>query len=459
MDIGKYWKTIIDTLRDGVLVVDTQGRIVSANPAAERITGYAVNELENRSCRILNCTGCKIFGEGPAEKWCKLFAVGGIQDKKCMITHKNRRSVHIVKSASVLKDSNGETIGAVETLTDMSEVIRQQQEIRSLRQAFQLDEGYHGIFGKSRAMQNLFELIENVSQSDAPVMIQGESGTGKEMVARALHDASPRKDKPFIKINCAALNESLLESELFGHVKGAFTGADRNRIGRFEAADEGSIFLDEIGDIPPATQVKLLRVLEEKQIEKVGDHKPIPVNVRIITATNKDLETLVRNGNFREDLYFRINVFPLNCPPLANRREDIPGIVQHFIQANSMASGKKILGVTPEAMDKLMAYDWPGNVRELRNTIEYAFVLCSGGGIGVEHLPSRVQSGEGSSALVIEAGGSPPGPRQQLLDALQQTGWNQTEAARLLGVSRVTVWKRMKKYGIRLSNQYTQGSE
>ena len=449
MDIGKYWQTIIDTLRDGVLVVDTQGRIISANPAAERITGYSAGELKNRSCRILNCTGCKIFGEGAAEKWCMLFSVGGIQDKKCMITHKNRRTVHIVKSASVLKDSNGETIGAVETLTDMSEVIRQQQEIRSLRQAFQLDEGYHGIFGKSPAMQNLFELIENVSQSEAPVMIQGESGTGKEMVARALHDAGPRKDKPFVKVNCAALNENLLESELFGHVKGAFTGADRSRIGRFEAADEGSIFLDEIGDIPATTQVKLLRVLEEKQIEKVGDHKPIPVNVRIITATNKDLEALVRTGDFREDLYFRINVFPLNCPPLARRREDIPGIVQHFIQANSMASGKKILGVTPEAMDKLMAYDWPGNVRELRNTIEYAFVLCSGGGIDVEHLPSRIQSGAEPKPPATAGAEASKGPRQQLLDALQQTGWNQTETAKILGVSRVTVWKRMKKYGIK----------
>ena len=449
MDIGKYWKTIIDTLRDGVLVVDTQGRIVSANPAAERITGYAMGELKNRSCRILNCTGCRIFGEGPAEKWCMLFAVGGVRDKKCMITQKNRRTVHIVKSASVLKDSDGQTIGAVETLTDMSEVIRQQQEIRSLRLAFQLDEGYHGIFGKSPVMQNLFELIENVSQSEAPVMIQGESGTGKEMVARALHDAGPRKDKPFIKVNCAALNENLLESELFGHVKGAFTGADRNRIGRFEAADEGSIFLDEIGDIPLATQVKLLRVLEERQIEKVGDHKPIPVNVRIITATNKDLEALVKNGDFREDLYFRINVFPLNCPSLASRREDIPSIVQHFIQANSTASGKKILGVTPEAMDKLMSYEWPGNVRELRNTIEYAFVLCAGGGIGVEHLPTKVQGGAECQATAPSLSESPKGPRQKLLEALDQTGWNQTAAAQLLGVSRVTVWKRMKKYDLK----------
>jgi len=451
MDIGKYWKTIIDTLRDGVLVVDTQGQIVSANPAAERITGYRMDELENRSCRILNCTGCKIIGEGRAEKWCALFAINSMRDKKCMITHKNHRTIHIVKSASVLRDNDGQVIGAVETLTDMSQVMRQQQEIRSLRRTFQLDEGYHGIFGKSPAMQNLFELIENVAQSDAPVMVQGESGTGKEMVARAVHDAGPRKDKPFIKVNCAALNENLLESELFGHVKGAFTGADRSRTGRFEAADEGSIFLDEIGDIPPATQVKLLRVLEEKQIERVGDHNPIPVNVRIITATNKDLEALVKKGDFREDLFFRINVFPLDCPSLGQRREDIPAIVQHFIQANTVASGKKILGVTPEAMDRLMAYDWPGNVRELRNAIEYAFVLCPGGGIGLEHLPSKFSNRKPPAAPAPEELSAQKGAQEQVMEALKQTGWNRTEAAQILGVSRVTLWKRMKKYGLQPS--------
>lgn len=448
MNIGKYWKTIIDTLRDGVLVVDTQGRIVSANPAAERITGYRMDELVNRSCQILNCTGCKIKGEGAGEKWCRLFSVKTIQDKKCMITHKNRRTIHIVKSASVLHDPDGEVIGAVETLTDMSEIMRQQQEIRSLRRTFQLDEGYHGIFGKSPVMQNLFELIDNVAQSEAPVMIQGESGTGKEMVARAVHEAGPRKDKPFIKVNCAALNENLLESELFGHVKGAFTGADRSRIGRFEAADTGTVFLDEIGDLPLATQVKLLRVLEEKQIERVGDHKPIPVNVRIITATHKDLDALVQAGTFREDLFFRINVFPLNCPPLARRREDIPSIVQHFIQANTVASGKKILGVEPEAMEQLMAYDWPGNVRELRNAIEYAFVLCAGGSIGLAHLPSKLLEKKAPS---LPAPGSVPinqDPAQRLVKALEQSGWNRTQAAEQLGVSRVTLWKRMKKYGI-----------
>jgi DNA-binding NtrC family response regulator len=301
--------------------------------------------------------------------------------------------------------------------------------------------------GKSQVMQTLFELIENVSQSSAPVMIQGESGTGKELVARAIHEAGPRKDKPFIKVNCAALNENLLESELFGHVKGSFTGADRDRTGRFEAAHEGTIFLDEIGDIPMITQVKLLRVLEEKKIERVGDHHPITIDVRIITATNKNLEELVRQEKFREDLYFRINVFPLSCPPLYRRREDIPTIIQHFIRQNATNSDKRILGVTPEAMEVLSAYDWPGNIRELRNAIDYAFVLCPGGGIGVEHLPPKII--ENTDACPAKNGSKSLPDRKQLIQTLRQTGWNQSETARKLGVSRVTVWKRMQQFGVK----------
>jgi transcriptional regulator with PAS, ATPase and Fis domain len=378
-----------------------------------------------------------------------------VQDKKCLITNKERRTVHVLKSGRVLRDENGDVIGAVETLTDMSQLIRTQQEIQALRRTYHLDDGYHGIIGKSSVIQNLFGLIENVAQSDAPVMIQGESGTGKELVARAVHEAGLRRDKSFIKVNCAALNENLLESELFGHVKGAFSGADRNRIGRFEAAHEGSIFLDEIGDIPPSTQVKLLRVLEDKKIERVGDHTPISVDVRIITATNKNLEALVKDGKFREDLYFRINVFPLHIPPLTRRREDIPYIVQHFIRRNAKETGKRILGVTPKAMEALTAYRWPGNIRELRNVIDYAFVLCPGGGIGVEHLPHGITVDPG--AAQDEIPNDPPNAaetedeKELLENTLRQTGWNQSETARRLGVSRVTVWKRIQKYGIERS--------
>ncbi len=448
-DIGKYWKTIVDTLNDGLLVLDTMGRVIAANPAAEKLTGYTEEELKTKDCRILNCTDCRIIGEGHKDKWCKLFVKGQVRDKKCLITQKDRRTVHILKSGTVLRDPDGEIVGAVEILKDMSQIIQQQREIKALRQTFQLDEGYHGIIGKSPVMQNLFELIENLAQSDAPVMISGESGTGKELVALAIHEAGPRSTKPFVKVNCAALNENLLESELFGHIRGAFTGAARNRVGRFEAAHEGSIFLDELGDIPLPLQVKLLRVLEEKKVERVGEHKTISVDARIITATNKNLEELVRQEKFREDLYFRINVFPLHCPSLAQRREDIPGIVQHFIRQNANDSRKRILGMTPEAMERMITYDWPGNVRELRNVIDYAFVLCPGGGIGLEHLPAKIISNDSRHSGIATMASGTQKERDRLLNILSGNGWNQSEAARKLGVSRVTVWKRMKKFGLK----------
>lgn len=448
MEIARYWKTIVETLQDGLMVVDSGGNIVAVNPAAEKLTGYSAEELVGSNCRELNCTGCDVFNQGVAEKWCKLFLAGEVRAKKCVIVRKDGRAVQIIKNASVLRDSDGHAIGAVETFTDLSEVVRQQQEILSLRKTFHIEDGYQGILGQSPVMQRLFELIENVALSDAPVMIHGQSGTGKELVARAIHDVSLRRGKPFVKVNCAALNENLLESELFGHVKGAYTGADRSRAGRFEAAHEGTIFLDEIGDIPLKTQVKLLRVLEEKEIERVGDHKSIPVDVRIVSATNRDLEALIVQGAFREDLFFRINVFPLRCPALCERKEDIPMIVQNFIELNMEKSGKKILGLTSEAMEKLMAYSWPGNVRELRNAIEYAFVLCSGGWIEASHLPVKITHPETKAPNISPAHPEKTKEREELIRILRQVSGNQSEAARVLEVSRVTIWKRIKKYGI-----------
>ena len=453
MDIVKHWKTIVDTLHDGLMVLDPAGNILAVNPAAEKLTGYSAEELVGTNCRTLNCTGCDVFGKGPGKEWCKLFVTGEVKAKKCLISDKQQRAVHVVKNASVLKDSDGNILGAVETFSDISEIVRQRQEIASLRKSCHLEEGHHGLLGESQPMQYLFELIENVSQTVAPVLIHGPSGTGKEMVARAIHEESPRHQKPFIKVNCAALNENLLESELFGHEKGAYTGADRTRIGRFEAAHEGTIFLDEIGDIPLSTQVKLLRVLEEKEIERVGDHKPIPIDVRIISATNKDLDVMIGEGLFREDLFFRINVFPLNCPSLAERLEDIPLIVQNFIDQNRTRGGKEILGLTPEAMEALLAYPWPGNVRELRNAIEYAFVLCSGDWIGKEHLPPKISTGgKRAAANHTVSSISREEERTNLIQTLRRVGGNQSEAARMLGVSRVTIWKRIKKYGIDLNS-------
>jgi PAS domain S-box-containing protein len=451
MNIAKHWKTIVDTLQDGLLVIGPGGDILAANPAAEQLTGYTADELVGESCQILNCTECKIIGEGTGNKWCSLFADETVRDKQCLITNKDQRSVHVIKSATVLRDQDGTIIGAVETLTDISEYIRQQQEIVSLRKTLHWDEGFHGILGTSTTMQKLFELIDNVAQTDAPVIITGQSGTGKEMVARAIHEESTRRNGPFVKVNCAALNQNLLESELFGHIKGAYTGADQSRVGRFEAAHKGSIFLDEIGDIPLSTQVKLLRVLEEKEIERVGDHKPISVDVRIITATNKNLENLIQQNLFREDLFFRINVFPLYCPSLAERIEDIPIIVQNFIQQNTLKGNKNIEGISPEAMEILMSYSWPGNVRELRNAIEYAFVLCPGGDIKKEHLPPKIIKGRVNSDPTGDAISYDDSKRKALLHILRQTKGNQSETARIMGVSRVTIWKRIKKYGIDLT--------
>jgi PAS domain S-box-containing protein len=448
MDLSPHWKTIIDTLKEGLVIVGPDGTILAVNPAAELLTGYSADELVGKSCRILDCTGCVIYGQGSGEKWCKLFQEGMVKAKKCLITNKDHHSVTILKNATVLRDADGRLIGAVETLTDISEIVRQQEEIIALRKTLDLNDNFYGILGRSPAMQQLFEMIQSVAATDAPVMIYGQSGTGKEMVARAVHWASPRECKPFIKVNCAALNENLLESELFGHVKGAYTGADRSRIGRFEAANGGSIFLDEIGDIPVSTQVKLLRVLEEKEIERVGDQTPIKVDVRIITATNKNLDDLIAQGRFREDLYFRINVFPLSIPPLKDRPEDIPIIIQHFLEQHNQQSAKKISGLTPEAAARLAVYTWPGNVRELRNAIEYALVLCPGGEINVLHLPQKIAA-EAICPPLPEA--PPVRERDELIRVLREVDGNQSAAARMLGVSRVTVWKRMKKHRIDLT--------
>lgn len=453
------FKTVVDTIGEGLLLVDTAGVILAVNPAFEAMTGYSNGELVGQRCTVLNCTGCKIFGEGADKQWCGLFASGRVRDRRCQMTTKDGRTIHIIKHATILNDQTG-CVGAVEALTDISETVRKEEEINSLRATLHQQAGVLGMVGTSQVMQNLFRLIENVALSNAPVSIYGESGVGKELVARAVHELGGKREQLFIKVNCASLNENLLESELFGHVKGAFTGANRDRVGRFEAASGGSIFLDEIGDLSPAIQVKLLRVLESQEIERVGDHRPIPVQVRVITATNKNLEELVAQKIFREDLYYRINVVPIRVPPLRERKEDIPLLTQTYIDRIASQSGKPIAGISSEALDQMLAYHWPGNVRELRNAIEYAFVLCHEPLIRTLHLPPQVTGREGSSPAASRGAQSTHSyrlptdqlmqEREKLVKALREADGSRSGAAQILGVSRVTVWKKMKKFGIQL---------
>jgi two-component system, NtrC family, response regulator HydG len=465
-DINRHLDSIVNTMNDGLIVIAPDGAIIMVNQAFEQLTGYSAKEVIGKPCTLLSCDACELAikgGEGQIW-WCALFdpAHEGMKRCRCNYRKKDGTYIPVLKNASVLHDEDGIPLGAVETLTDISELDRLDQEVAQLSRHLDVADGFCGIVGNSPVMRNVFEVIKKASQSDAPVIILGESGTGKELVARAIHRTGNRRDKPYVQLSCAALNESLLESELFGHTKGAFTGAYNHRIGRFEAANTGDIFLDEIGDIPLSTQAKLLRTLETKQFERVGDHRPIMVDVRIITATNKNLEELIALGAFREDLFFRINVIPIHLPALRERIEDIPALVSTFVQRLRKKAGKDITGLSRPAMDRFMTYNWPGNVRELKGALEYAFVIAEKGLIELSHLPPRILPVEDDIARGPEpmARAAEPvalAPAQEglsekatLIEALRRSQGNQSQAARILGVNRVTVYNRMRKYGIEL---------
>jgi two-component system response regulator HydG len=447
-----YWETVVENIAEGLMLVDPQGVITYVNHALEELTGYQRVELVGRPCSTLQCNACQGLRPWNPHKQCDLFRLGCFQRVRCSLIRKDGKPLSFLKNACIIRNAQGQVIGGVETFTDLTEVLARDQVISHLRQELSRDEGFFGLIGQSPGMLRLFELITSAAAGEAPVIIYGESGTGKELVAGAIHRLSPRAGGPFIKVNSAALNESLLESELFGHVKGAFTGADRTRIGRFEAAHGGSIFLDEIGDLPLSTQAKLLRVLQEKVIEKVGDHRPIPVDVRIITATNQDLQRLMAEGRFRDDLYFRINVIPVVLPPLRDRRQDIPLLVEHFLTKGLAKARKAITGVSPEAMELLLDYSWPGNVRELINVIDYAMVLCPEGLIQPRHLPAQIFGKAESNGRPRgrQGGPRPTVSREALVEALRSAHGKRAEAARLLGVSRVTLWKWLKEHQVQV---------
>jgi two-component system response regulator HydG len=448
-DLNLYWKTVVDSIQDGVMIVHPDGTIVSVNRAFEEITGYPHKEILGQSCSTLNCSSCEIAREDNSCHWCAMFRKGNLRKQRCTVVRKDGRTVTILKNASVIKDGNGNVTGAVETMTDITDLIMKETQIETFRRELRAEDRFHGMIGASAAMRRVFDLIENAAQSDAPVILYGESGTGKELVARAIHEAGKRHQQPYVKVNCAALNESLLESELFGHVKGAFTGAFREREGRFEAANSGDIFLDEIGDLPLSTQVKLLRVLEEKVVERVGDNRPIQVDVRIISATNRDLARLIEGGTFREDFFYRINVIPIWMPPLRERVEDIPLLADSFFRRLQMKSGKPIEGISSAALDVLAAYGWPGNVRELKSAFEYAFVACQGRSIEPSHLPPHLLGARTVATAPAEPAESLDQlKKQRLVKALKEAGGNQSEAARRLGISRTSVWNQMKRFNL-----------
>jgi len=449
-ELDRYWKTVVDTIQDGIMIVDTDGVIVSVNKALETMMGLSCDALIGKKCSVLNCSIFPQVRETTGHHWCALFRDGCLSTRKCTLRKADGGLIHVLKNASILHSDSGEVLGAVETVTDITELIKKDHQIAAFRRELQSKDGFHGILGTSPAVRHACDLIADAAQSDAPVIIYGESGTGKELAAQAIHDIRARRARPFVKVNCAALSETILESELFGHVKGAFTGAYRSREGRFQKAHGGDIFLDEIGDLPPSTQVKLLRVLEEKVIERVGDSSPMPIDVRILSATNRRLTDLVARGSFRQDLYFRINVIPVTMPALRDRLEDIPVLSDAFIRRLQLKTGKQVEGIGADAMRALMDYPWPGNVRELRSAFEYAFVTCHEPIIGIQHLPPNIVQGANplktheKSVKIVEQK-----KKLQLIKALEQTNGNQSKASEILGVSRVTVWNRMKKYGIR----------
>jgi PAS domain S-box-containing protein len=433
---------VFETLRDGLMIVDKAGNIQLFNRAAEQITGYRKDEVIGQQCSILDSDTCVVLTEEGKQRSCSLFKSGTIENKRCRIRSRDGRAVHLLKNATVLTDGNGEMIGAVESMTDLTSHYLKEVELEELKHELRQEYWFMGLLGKSEPMQKLFEQIRNAAVSEAPVLICGESGTGKNLVAQAIHSLSRRKEGPFVAMNCGALNDYLLESELFGHKKGSFTGAITDRTGRFEAAHNGSIFLDEIGDMPKTMQVKLLSVLEEKMVERVGDHHPVPVNIRLISATNKELSALVSSDMFREDLLYRINSILITVPPLRDRAGDIPVIAFHYLKKISHVNGKDIRRISPEAMEIIENYQWPGNVRQLINALEHSAITSKGDTVEIMDLPEYVFAEKKAKGHDQNAG------RHSLQAALALHRGNRTLTAKHLGISRVTLWKKLKELGI-----------
>lgn len=431
-------RMILDSIADGVFTVDRRFVITSFNRAAERITGVPLDEALGRPC-------CEVFRAEICEGDCALKETvrtgKPVVNRAVFILRANGQRVPISVSTSMLKDAGGNLVGGVETFRDLTLVETLRKEVRK-------SYSFEDIISRNPRMREIFSILPDVAMSDSTILIEGESGTGKELLARAIHNLSHRSKKPLVTVNCGAIPDNLLESELFGYKAGAFTDAKRDKPGRFAQAEGGTIFLDEIGDITPALQVRLLRVLQEKSYDPLGGTKPEKADVRVIAATNRDLKTMVEAGEFRGDLYYRVRVFGLPLPPLRDRREDIPLLARHFVDRFNRLRGKDILGLSQAALSAFMQHDWPGNVRELENAIEHAFILCHGGLVDLRHLPEPLRDfgfpsggvSDGLSLAEIEA--------RVIRETLARNQGRKIAAARELGINKTTLWRKMKRLGI-----------
>ena len=434
MQTRMTFSTLLENLTDGVMAYDCDRRIYYFNHSAQKITGYEFSEVIGQDChKIFNgrfcgsdCTICKKEGSGKTPFRFPL-----------NFPRKDGQNRELEVSIVEIKTPHGTANGALVIYRDLTEMI-------FMRRRLTESSGFYGIIGHHISMQRVFDSIRELSNVNVPILIQGESGTGKEMVAAALHAQSSRSGGPFVPVNCGALPEGTLESELFGHVKGAFTGAIRDKKGRFELAENGTIFLDEIGEMSLNTQVKLLRVLQSKTFVPVGGEKSITVDVRIICATNKELKDLTQKGLFREDLFYRLAVVPINLPPLREKKSDIPLLIQHFLQKYLEGNLRKTTDLTADALELMIKYSWPGNVRELRNAIQYALIKCHGDIIDVPHLPPELTENLIPKARP-KAGRKPKLDEKTLREALERAGSNRARAARLLGVSRTTLYRALAK--------------
>ncbi len=438
--ILKNYQVILESIVEGVFTVNLDWEIMSFNRAAENITGFTRKQAVGKRCYDIFRTN--VCGNGCVLRQ-TLDTGNPISNMPIYIQHADGKSIPISVNTAVLRASDGSIIGGVETFCDLSA-------FSELKKAYLKTHSFEDIVSKNGRMLHYFEILPQIAESASTVLIDGATGTGKEFLARAIHNHSPRRKGPFVAVNCGALPDTLIESELFGYKKGAFTDAKKDKDGRFALAQEGTIFLDEIGDVSPAVQVRLLRVLQERTYEPLGSTQQRKANVRIIAATNADLEAAILDNRFRQDLFYRINVMRISLPPLCQRQEDIPLLVDYFIEHFNRLNGKQIPGLAQGAMTALMMYDWPGNIRELENAIEHAFVLCPEGLIRLHHLPERIQPfsktermPEGLTLKDVE--------KSAIILALKRNRWKKMATARELGIDKNTLRRKIARYEIELT--------